>query len=137
MASKAKPRTPPVKNPIQFPNSPLVEVAAATEDCHSPTVSEKGGNNNVTLKLQIDSYLRAASGQLVPEKAFIIDHDYCKPFHTHPDPTIQAHAAKFLFMKNFPTHIKNSRNSPPNDDLIDVVSYEEPKKIPFLTPKVG
>ena len=105
-------------------------------DSISPKTAQQTNSSMMSLKIQIDNYLRSASGQLVPESTFMIDHDYCKPFHTHPDPQIQAYAAKFLFMKNFPSHIKNTRTS--NDsEIIDVVSFEEPKKIPFLTPKVS
>lgn len=93
-------------------------------------------------RMQIQNYLHAVSGQLKVATIQELEHDYSKPCHIHPDPLIRSHAAKFLFMKSFPRHLSKLPNyyySINRDDgeVIDIMSFEEPKKIPFLTPRVS
>ena len=96
---------------------------------------EKQFHIDSSSRLQIQNYLHSVSGQFKVPSIQEIEHDYAKPCHFHPDPQIRAHAAKFLFMKNFPRHL-NKQNCSREDEFVDITSYEEQKKIPFLTPRV-
>jgi len=100
------------------------------------TKSEKQSSIDSASRLQIQNYLHTVSGQLKIPIIQELEHDYAKPCHIHPDPQIRAHAAKFLFMKNFPRHLNRPSNTPKDDDFVDIISFEEQKKIPFLTPRV-
>lgn len=67
-----------------------------------------------------------------------IDHSYSKPWNSYPDRENRSHPTKYLFMKYFPKHLQENNNKNDNEnDEIDVVSFDEMKKIPFLTSKVS
>ncbi|OTF82372.1 hypothetical protein BLA29_003831, partial [Euroglyphus maynei] len=86
-------------------------------------------------RVQIQQYLHTVSGQLTKATIQEIEHNYAKSPHIHPDPQIHAQPTKYLFMKHFPRHLTNKYQQ--FDDDIDVLTYDEIKKIPFLTPRVS
>lgn len=91
-------------------------------------------------RLQIQNYLYTVSGQLKVATIQELEHDYAKPANNHPDPQVRAKAAKFLFMKHFPRHLNKQPAiyaTSKDDEMVDVMSFEEQKKIPFLTPRVS
>lgn len=85
---------------------------------------------------QVQHYLQTVSGQLKELSINQIDHSYSKPWNSYPDRENRSQPTKYLFMKYFPKHLQTNNNEDENDE-IDVVSVEEMKKIPFLTPKVS
>lgn len=91
-------------------------------------------------RLQIQNYLYTVSGQLKVATIQELEHDYAKPANNHPDPQVRAKAAKFLFMKHFPRHLNKQPAiyaTSKDDEVVDIMSFEEQKKIPFLTPRVS
>lgn len=86
---------------------------------------------------QIETYLHLVSGQLRKLPIHELEHGYAKPWNTHPDLQLTLHPARFLFMKHFPRHLTKQSYPSGDDDIIDIMSYEEPKKIPLLTPRVS
>lgn len=143
-ASPAKCTTPTLMALVQSTQLP-----GGTESAKLPTiipnsqVKDKVKQDNSSRvqidsasRVQIQNYLHAVSGQLKFPTIQELEHDYAKPFHVHPDSQIRAHAAKYLFMKNFPRHLHTPTSQTKDDEIVDIITYEEPKKIPFLTPRV-
>lgn len=142
-ASPAKCTTPTLMALVQSTQLP-----GGTESAKLPTiipnsqVKDKVKQDNSSRvqidsasRVQIQNYLHAVSGQLKFPTIQELEHDYAKPFHVHPDSQIRAHAAKYLFMKNFPRHLHTPTSQTKDDEIVDIITYEEPKKIPFLTPR--
>lgn len=92
-------------------------------------------------RLQIQNYLCTVSGQVKVPSIQEMEHDYARPPPNHPDAKNRAKSTIYLFMKNFPRHVYKQSNyayaNCKDDEMVDVVTVEEPKKIPFLTPRVS
>jgi len=83
---------------------------------------------------QIQNSLHTISGQLKVKTIVQQEHNYSKPYNTHPDPLIQALPTRYLYTKS------NRRNATKNQNVetnIDVITYEEPKKLPFVAAKAS
>lgn len=98
-------------------------------------VTKSEENIDSIARMQIQTYMRSVSGQAIEKPQCEVEHNYAKPIHAHPDSAVHALPTRFLFMKNFPYHEQKTNDINGDADSIDVESYEEVKKIPFLTPK--
>lgn len=89
--------------------------------------------HNYLNSQSIQSYLQRLSGQEKKFSVIDIDHNYAKPWNRHPDSSIRAKAAKFLFMKNFPKHFQ--KYSTNDNEEVDIVTVEKPKSLPMFNPE--
>ena len=96
------------------------------------SMPDSGQNEEAAIRCQIQASLHTISGQQRIKSIVELEHSYAKPYNTHPDPNIQALPTRYLFMNNFPRHFGEHDN---NDEIIDVTSYEETKKLPFVASK--
>ena len=53
----------------------------------------------------MSAHLKKLSGQGQEQFLHILDHNYCRPWNRHPDPSMKCRPAKYLFMKDFPKHV--------------------------------
>lgn len=119
-----------------------VKQTAASSGSQSKAAAKKdrpGADMDNQGRLQIQNYLCTVSGQVKVPSIQEMEHDYARPPPNHPDAKNRAKSTIYLFMKNFPRHVYKQSNyayaNCKDDEMVDVVTVEEPKKIPFLTPR--
>ena len=111
---------------VLFASDQLIPRTMKTE----PSETYADNYHNYLNSQSIQSYLQRLSGQEKKYNLIDVDHNYAKPWNRHPDSSIRAKAAKFLFMKNFPKHFQ--RYSTNDAEQVDVVTVEKPKSLPII-----
>lgn len=91
------------------------------------TATDMASTQSTTHKT-VMNFLHDLSGQTKRTDVTEVDHNYSKPWNQHPDSSIRAKPAKFLFMKNFPKHFLRQPKSGYNEP-VDVLEVTEKRSL--------